>query len=70
MTSVLASTLDGAKAATTLFTYVTSAPAVTISGTNPAEPATATTVGATASAVTPTRITIKPTSGTTAAPRR
>jgi hypothetical protein len=35
MASALARTLGGAKAANTLFTYVTPAPTVTITGTNP-----------------------------------
>jgi hypothetical protein len=53
----LARTLGGAKAANTRFTYVTLAPTVTITATR-AKPATATTVGATASLATAARITL------------
>jgi hypothetical protein len=55
--SVLARTLGGAKAANTLFTYVTPAPTVTITAANPTE-ASAATVGATASVVNATRFTL------------
>jgi hypothetical protein len=57
MASVLARTLGGAKAGNTLFTHVTPAPTMTFAGTRE-KPATAATVGATASVATAVRITL------------
>jgi hypothetical protein len=61
--SVLVATPGGANAANTLFTYVTPAPTVTITGTNPTG-ATAVTSVMVVNATT-TRKGINPTSGTT-----